>query len=74
MQVLEGTALEISMSRRVARPRAPNTILIRGRDSSLPDLVCGACGAVLAIGIPAGRIGIAIACTLCDAVNEAARQ
>ena len=74
MHVLEGTPLEISMTRRVARPVPPNTILLRGRDAAAPDLVCGSCGAVLVVGVRADHLLIAIACSLCDSVNEPLTQ
>jgi len=34
------------------------------------DLVCGSCGAILAVGISSPRLRMAIACNRCDAVNE----
>ena len=34
------------------------------------DLVCGSCGAILAVGISSHNLRMAIACNRCDAVNE----
>ena len=73
MQVLKGTALDLDEASRCASIGSKHDFM-RGGDASLPDLVCGSCGAVLVIGIPAEWVSIAIACTRCGAVNEAAAR
>ena len=71
MRVLPGTEKEIRKKRAVFRPAAKNeTIMMRGTNASAPDLVCGSCGAVLAVGISSRNVRMAIACSRCDAVNE----
>ena len=71
MRVLPGTEKEIRKKRAVFRPAAKNeTIMMRGTNASAPDLVCGSCGAILAVGISSHNLRMAIACNRCDAVNE----
>ena len=71
MRVLPGTEKEIRKKRAVLRPPAKDeTIMMRGTNASAPDLVCGSCGAVLAVGISSHNLRMAIACNRCDAVNE----
>ena len=71
MRVLSGTEKEIRKKRAVLRPPAKDeTIMMRGTNASAPDLVCGSCGAVLAVGISSHNLRMAIACNRCDAVNE----
>ena len=72
MRVLPGTENEIRKKRAVFRPATKNeTIMMRGTNGSAPDLVCGSCGAILAVGISSHNLRMAIACNRCDAVNEA---
>jgi hypothetical protein len=71
MRVIPGTEKQIRKKRAVLRPAAKNeTIMMRGTNASAPDLVCGSCGAVLAVGISSHNLRMAIACNRCDAVNE----
>ena len=71
MRVLPGTENEIRKKRAVFRPATKNeTIMMRGTNGSAPDLVCGSCGAILAVGISSHNLRMAIACNRCDAVNE----
>ena len=71
MRVLPGTEKEIRKKRAVLRPPAKDeTIMMRGTNASAPDLVCGSCGAVLAVGMSSHNLRMAIACNRCDAVNE----
>ena len=61
---------EIRKKRAVFRPAKNETIMMRGTNGSAPDLVCGSCGAILAVGISSHNLRMAIACNRCDAVNE----
>src|SRR6516225_7419525 len=70
MRVLPGTEKEIRKERAVFRPAKNETIMMRGTNASAPDLVCGSCGAILAVGISSHNLRMAIACNRCDAVNE----
>ena len=70
MRVLPGTEKEIRKKRAVLRPAKNETIMMRGTNASAPDLVCGSCGAILAVGISSHNLRTAIACNRCDAVNE----
>ena len=71
LRVLSRDVAETSKKRPVAMPIAPETIIVRGTDSNAPDLVCGSCHAVLAVGISRDSINLLIGCTRCGAVNEA---
>jgi hypothetical protein len=66
MYVLPRIELEISRTRPALRVAG-----FRGPDPNAPDLVCGSCGAVLAVGWPAEALKATIACHACDAVNRA---
>jgi hypothetical protein len=71
MRVIPGTEREIRKKRAVLRPVNKNeTIMMRGTNASAPNLVCGSCGAVPAVGISSHNLRIAIACNRCNAVNE----
>jgi phage FluMu protein Com len=71
MRVIPGTEKEIRKKRAVLRPaNKSETIMMRGTNASAPDLVCGSCGAVLAVGISSHNLRMAIACNRCNAVNE----
>jgi hypothetical protein len=66
MHVLKIAELEISQTRPAIRVAG-----FRGPDPNAPDLVCGSCGAVLAVGWPTEALKATIACNACDAVNRA---
>jgi phage FluMu protein Com len=71
MRVIPGTEKEIRKKRAVLRPaNKSETIMTRGTNASAPDLVCGSCGAVLAVGTSSHNLRMAIACNRCNAVNE----
>jgi hypothetical protein len=71
MRVLRGTLAHIVGKRRVIFPPARETVAVRGFDRAVPDLTCGACGAVLACGVPTLEVVVAIGCNECGAINAA---
>ena len=50
-------------------PVPPETVAVRGVNRSAPDLVCGACGVVLATGVLPENLIVAIGCNECGAIN-----
>lgn len=49
----------------------PDTGVMRGTRTDVPDMVCGACGAALTSGVPITRIsGVVFKC-YCGAFNDA---
>ena len=71
LRVISRDIERVSRKRPVAMPTAPETVFMRGSDSNVPDLLCGSCGAVLAVGISRDQINVLIGCSRCRAVNEA---